>query len=325
MSRTLIPALLLFLATPNPAPAQSGQDDPRTWLEEMSQAMQSLNYDGTFVYLHDGKLETMRVIHRADEGGERERLIALTGVPREVLRDDHSVTCIFPDQKTVMVDKSLPRKPFPASLPPDLAALQSFYEFRLMGDDRIMDRDAKIVAIYPRDEYRYGYRLWIDKADKVLLKFDLIDPHGNALEQTMFTQLDLPAQISDEALEPGISGEGYTWLGDVRRASSDTAAAAASSWQLAWLPQGFMLTHHNRHQMPVRHGSAEHMVYSDGLATVSVFFEKLAPGKEILQGISKLGTVNAMGGVVDGFHATVVGEVPAITVERIGEGISRRR
>ena len=325
VSRTLIPAVLLLLTTSTPAPAQSDTTDPRTWLEEMSQAMQSLNYDGTFVYLHDGKLETMRVIHRADEDGERERLIALTGVPREVLRDDNSVTCILPDQKTVMVDKSLPRKPFPTSLPRDLAALQANYEFRLGGDDRITGRDAKIIEIYPRDQYRYGYRLWIEKANRVLLKLDLIDPHGKALEQTMFTHLELPARISDKALEPGISGEGYTWHGDVRRASSDTTPADRSNWQLGWLPRGFMLTHHNRHQMPVRRGSAEHMVYSDGLATVSVYFEKLVPGTEILQGVSNMGTVNAMGGVVDGFHATVVGEVPAITVEQIGKGIGLLR
>jgi sigma-E factor negative regulatory protein RseB len=325
VSRRLNRALLLLLAISNPASAQSDTDDPRTWLEAMSQAMQSLNYDGTFVYLHDGKLETMRVIHRADQDGERERLIALTGVPREVLRDDNSVTCILPDQKTVMVDKSLPRKPFPASLPRDLAALQSNYDFRLAGDDRITGRDTRIIEIYPRDEYRYGYRLWIDKAYKVLLKFDLIDPHGKALEQTMFTRLDLPTRISDKALEAGISGEGYTWHGDVRRASSDATPADGTDWKLDWLPRGFMLTHHNRHQMPVRRGSAEHMVYSDGLATVSVYFEKLLPGKEILQGVSNMGTVNAMGGVVDGFHATVVGEVPAVTVEEIGKGISLRR
>ena len=77
------------------------QESARQWLNEMSSAMQALDYDGTFVYLHDNKLETMRIIHQVTEGGEKERLVSLTGSPREVLRDDRVVTCIMPDSKSV--------------------------------------------------------------------------------------------------------------------------------------------------------------------------------------------------------------------------------
>lgn len=319
---TLAGVLLLAAAYSLPAGAQS--DDPRVWLEEMSQAMQNLNYDGTFVYLHDGMLEAMRIIHRADDDGEHERLIALTGVPREVLRDNSTVTCILPDQKSVMVDKSLPRKPFPANLPQDLDSLQDSYEFRLGDAGRVSGRDARIIEILPRDRYRYGYRLWISERHKMLLKFDLIDPEGNALEQTMFTQLKLPEEIPDKALEAGVSGDGYTWYGDVRREKPADVSAGNSPWGLRWVPSGFMLMHHNRHQMPGESGDAEHMVYSDGLATVSVYFEKVTAGKEILRGVSSMGAVNAVGGVINGFHATVVGEVPVVTVEQMARNIRLR-
>jgi len=312
---------LLLLALTQSSALNAETDDPRVWLEQMSQAMQRLNYDGTFVYLHDGMLEAMRVIHRADDAGEHERLIALTGVPREVLRDNSTVTCILPDQKSVMVDKSLPRKPFPANLPRDLAALKDSYEFRFDGAGRVSGRDARIIEILPRDRYRYGYRLWIGEDKKMLLKFDLVDSQGQALEQTMFTWLKLPDRIPDKALEAGISGDGYTWYGDVRREDAAIVASDKSRWGLGWVPSGFMLMHHNRHQMPGESGDAEHLVYSDGLATVSVYFEKVTAGKEILRGVSRMGAVNAMGGVINGFHATVVGEVPVVTVEQIASNI----
>lgn len=312
---------LLLLALTQSSALNAETDDPRVWLEQMSQAMQRLNYDGTFVYLHDGTLEAMRVIHRADDAGEHERLIALTGVPREVLRDNSTVTCILPDQKSVMVDKSLPRKPFPANLPRDLAALKDSYEFRFDGAGRVSGRDARIIEILPRDRYRYGYRLWIGEDKKMLLKFDLVDSQGQALEQTMFTWLKLPDRIPDKALEAGISGDGYTWYGDVRREDAAIVASDKSRWGLGWVPSGFMLMHHNRHQMPGESGDAEHLVYSDGLATVSVYFEKVTAGKEILRGVSRMGAVNAMGGVINGFHTTVVGEVPVVTVEQIASNI----
>jgi len=106
--------------------AVSGQlqadETARQWLDDMSAALESLDYDGTFVYLHDNKLETMRVIHRVDEGGLRERLVSLTGSAREVIRDDKSVTCIMPDNKSVMIGQSRPRQPYHV-VPKDLDSL----------------------------------------------------------------------------------------------------------------------------------------------------------------------------------------------------------
>jgi sigma-E factor negative regulatory protein RseB len=108
-------ATLLLVATGH----ASAQDSARQWLDEMSSALQTLDYDGTFVYLHDGKLDAMRIIHQVSDGGQRERLVSLTGSAREVLRDDKAVTCIKPDNKSVMIGKSRPRPPFPV-LPRDL-------------------------------------------------------------------------------------------------------------------------------------------------------------------------------------------------------------
>ena len=95
------------------------------WLHDMSAALKTLDYDGVFVYQHDGKLDVMRIIHRVDDGGQRERLVSLTGSAREVLRDDRSVTCIMPDNRSVMIGPSRPPQPFPV-VPDDLDARGEF-------------------------------------------------------------------------------------------------------------------------------------------------------------------------------------------------------
>ncbi|MGD2055826.1 MAG: sigma-E factor regulatory protein RseB domain-containing protein, partial [Gammaproteobacteria bacterium] len=176
--------LVLLLAATGPLYAQ----EARQWLDEMSGALQTLDYDGTFVYLHDGKLEAMRIIHQVDDEGEKERLISLTGSAREVVRDNETVTCIMSDSKSVMVGQSRPRQPFPV-VPRDVDSLFAYYRIEALGADRIAGNMAQVIAITPRDAYRYGYRFWIDKDSKMLLKSDLNDANGRPIEQVMFTRM----------------------------------------------------------------------------------------------------------------------------------------
>jgi sigma-E factor negative regulatory protein RseB len=86
-------------------------------------------------------------------------------------------------------------------------------------------------------------------------------------------------------------------------------------WQPAKLPPGFQLASHNR--KTGSEGVYEHMVYSDGLAAVSVYVEQQGAGPAIRQGVSQLGTNNAYTRNLGELQITVIGEVPAITVKSI--------
>ncbi len=302
----------------------AASDDVRDWLQQMSQAAQGLNYRGTFVYLHNGQLEAMRVIHGVVDGAEQERLVALTGEAREVIRDQERVTCILPKSKAVMVDRSIPRKPFPAALPRDLADLDDNYEFLAMGEDRVSGLPSRIVVIKPRDHYRYGYRLWLERDSSLLLRSDLVDADGTPIEQMMFTELQVLDELDTAELKPMLTGEDYTWFGHQEKTPVKTAPAGPAGWQVGWLPGGFMLTHHNRHAMPSDAAEVEHMVYSDGLATVSIYIEPANPDKAGLAGSSRMGAVNALGVRLGDHQITVVGEVPRSTVEQIGKSVQRR-
>lgn len=295
-------------------------DEVRDWLHDMSEAAQNLNYRGTFVYLHGGQMGAMRIFHRATAEGEQERLVALTGEAREVLRDQEHVTCILPKSKSVMVDRSVPRKPFPATLPRDLGALDDNYEFVALGEDRMSGLPSRQVEIRPRDAYRYGYRLWLEQDSKLLLRSDLVDADGRPVEQMMFTDVEILDRLDDQDLEPMLRGEDYARVGHQNGGEEPASEEPASGgdWAAAWLPPGFMLAQRSRHPMPSDLAEVEHLVFTDGLATVSVYVEPDAPDKDVLQGHSNMGAVNAHGSRSGDYRITVVGEVPRVTVERIG-------
>ncbi len=310
------------------------------WLAAMSEAVQNLNYKGIFVYAHGDQLEAMRIYHANDGDGEHERLVSLNGAPREVLRDHEHLTCILPDKEAVMVEKSRPRKYLPEALLGDLGALEPHYRFELGGTDRMAGRPARVVMVSPRDAYRYGYRLWLDQEHAMILKSDLVDHRGRAIEQVMFVDLQVVPKLDPRKLAPAISGEGYRWfrseIGDgeaapgqgpgEERAEERGAAGTGhhSQWVVTRAPPGFVLRMSTHHPLPIGPAPVEHLVLSDGLASVSVFIERAMDEADALTGVSSMGAVNAYGRRLAGYQVTVVGEVPQATVVMIGKSIVYR-
>ncbi|NHZ69829.1 MAG: hypothetical protein GWP20_01175, partial [Thermotogales bacterium] len=87
------------------------------------------------------------------------------------------------------------------------------------------------------------------------------------------------------------------------------------------VPDGFMLTDHNWHQLSAHEAGVEHWVYSDGLASVSIYIEKSQKEHDVYSGRSHRGALNAFGTMVADHYVTVVGEVPHQTVEMIGKSV----
>ncbi len=311
---------LLVLLQPGFANAQnkSGQS-ARTLINDMSNAVRSLNYDGVFIYQRGGQMNTLRLIHRVDENGESERLVSLTGSAREVIRDNQSVTCIFPDDKTVVVEKSRPRELFYSQLPASTDKLAENYDFSVVGEDRIAGRLSWIVSIKPRDGYRYGYQFWIDQQNKMLLKSELRNQTGLLLEQIMFTRLDILDTVPDELLKSAVVDAGFKHYNNT--AGGKELIRQTDKWQVTWMPSGF--TKNNDGTAPLTNGKkpVDHMVYSDGLAMVSIFIEKIDSSLKISSGLSKMGGVNTYAKVANGYQVTAVGEVPQATVQRMANSV----
>jgi sigma-E factor negative regulatory protein RseB len=220
-----------------------------------------------------------------------------------------------------MVGQSRPRQPFPV-VPDDLESLSRYYQLQEAGDDRIAGYMARVITITPRDRFRYGYRFWIDTGNYMLLKSDLTGVDGKAIEQVMFTRLNVGDRLPVDALQPSLTGDGYNWT----RQGTDNRAPAAEAELPAWivkqLPAGFERTDFQRKRMRKEGARAEHQVFSDGLATMSVYIEKLDTDSEAFQGLSSMGAMNAFGAVVDGHQVTVVGEVPQATVQMVARSVT---
>lgn len=329
---SILPSLLLCaLATfanvvPVVALAAAHDDDAmraQRLLERVSQAAAELNYDGTFVYRNGDWMESMRIIHRAAGPGGRgaqARMLSLSGAAREVIRDDNRVTCILADSESVQISKSKPRAVSGFSVFNPRGDFQQHYSLSTAAGERVADRDTRQVNVMPKDEYRYGYRLSVDTDSGLLLKSELLNLHGKPLEQIIYTTLTLPKSIPDELLKPGISGQGFTWnIRDAPRAPD-----RESTWAVNWLPAGFAMQDRATDPAALGRMPVEHLVYTDGLASVSVFIEHLKAAGDGLEGISGMGAVNAFGIMLDGFQVTAVGEVPEATVERIARSVVKR-
>ena len=313
----------LILSSPLPAEADDSSMAAKQLINGMSRASKELNYDGIFVYRRGNHMDTLRLIHKYDGQGERERMVSLTGAAREVIRDGESVTCIFPDNQEVMVERGMPKKFLVAQLPEPIETIAAYYNFSIAGKDRVAGRPAWIVNIVPRDDYRFGYQLWIDEETNLLVRSELKDGSGWPVEQILFTQLVVLSEIPDDLLKPAISGKGYTWYNSTvgTRVQTETG----SKWAVRVLPDGFSKSEHEKRSMMAGSAPVEHMVYTDGLAMVSVFVEKIDHEPERIKSASRIGGVNTYAIYTNGYQITAVGEVPLKTVRLIASSVVQDR
>jgi sigma-E factor negative regulatory protein RseB len=314
--------VLAFASAAAGAGAPPG-DDPFAWLERMRDASRALNYEGVFVYRHDGEIETLRVIHRVTENGEQERLTSLNGARREVLRDRHRVTCILSDNRSVLVDESRSRGLFASALRQSDDRLRGQYRLSLAGQERVAGRLTREIRIEPADAFRYGYRLWLDEQTGLPLKSQLVDESGSTLEEFLFTTINLPDSIPDTMLEPEVSGEGFDWH-TTTRGTGDDPTRKRSDLLVGWVPPGFVKTADTREPLSGGHQPTEHVVFTDGLAAFSVYLERVDAVKAPFEGLSQMGAITAFGMRLGEHQVTVIGEVPKATVDRVGRSVQRR-
>lgn len=295
----------------------------QAWLEKMHHATHMVNYDGTFVYGQNNQLSSMRIIHSVDKHGEKERLVSLDGSGREVIRDNQTVKCILPDSKTVVVEKSRPQTQFPPTFPMRIDNLVEQYVFSLGAKERVAGQLAQKITISPKDKLRYGHQLWVDNKTGLLLKSYLIDEHGQPVEQFMFTHITFLDKVPASLLEPTISGKEFTWY-EAEEDPANNGKREINNWQVTHLPTGFRQDMQRVHNVSHSKMPVNHLVFSDGLTSISVFIQADDASEKNLIGSTRMGAVNAHGSVVSGHHITVVGEVPHAAVKMIGESIRLR-
>jgi sigma-E factor negative regulatory protein RseB len=292
------------------------QSDALGWLRKIQDATRNLSYSGTFVYQHGARSETSRITRLAS--ADTERLEVLDGMPRELVRTRDTVRCYLPESHVVKVERRTADRNFPALLPGEVNTLLGNYDISLGEVRRIGGFECQGVLLAPKDNLRYGYRLWADTASGMLVRATTVDAAGNQIEQFTFTQLAI-GRVTPDMVKPRHAANNWR--------VEDTSAAPAhlAGWSLnADLP-GF----HKVVELTRRMGESKpvgQLVFSDGLAAVSVFIEPLAPQREPLRpGLASLGAIHIYTREVANHMVTVVGEAPAASVQRIANAVQYRR
>lgn len=311
-------------------------EEPGKWLERMNHALTSRNYDGTFAHWQGGRVEMLRIIHRVQNGLVSERLVSLDGSGREFIRTGSNLACYLPDKRTVLVESRPPEESLLSGFPTINDQTASFYDIKevthtnLLGKEvttmRLLGRATHFITVTPKDAYRYGYRLWIDESTAMPLKTQLCDAHGHVIEQVVFASLALASRIPDSAFKPDVSTEGFQWLRSDTGPSAAQVAGDPVVWSALKLPPGFKMTLRKAQTMPGSTSPVDHLVFTDGLASVSVFVETTsqAPatsGEPPEDESANVGSSSAFSTVIDGHKVTAVGEVPPETVRFIANSV----
>ncbi len=280
--------------------------DAGQWLRGMADAVDQQSYSGAFVYERSGSFSTHHIWHRADEDGVSERLLRADGDPQEWVRRDGRLQCA-----TSFATVSDWQATAPQEIDP--ARLERWYAFEVLGGTRVADRPATVVALKPRDPFRYAYELYLDEDTGLLLKSLLINERNVLLERFQFVDVDF-SELSDAALEAGsrcLSLE----------AAQPEKLVDDSGWLPGWLPPGYSAGESMVRALSAGEPPVMTQVYSDGLARFTVFVEPLSEERLADNLAAQLGPTVAISRrlQVQGqdYLATIVGEIPPATAERI--------
>ena len=315
--RLLAAAAGLCLALPAWADAPA---DALQWLGRVAEAARKLTYSGTFIYQSGARTETSRITHLVEAGDELERLEVLDGSPREVLRFNDEVKCFLTESRLLIIERrGSSRQAFPALLPASLAGLTEHYTIRKGTTSRVAGFDSQLIIIEPKDDLRYGHHFWVDSRSGLLLKAGLIGERGDALETFTFTELHIGGPVDRKALRHGPDIAGSDWkVLNVR-----TTQGEDGQWLFRTQLPGFRKVLAMRRQVRPDMPEMTHLLFSDGLAAVSVFIEPLA-GSKPETGLFAMGTINIYKRIVGDHLLVVMGDLPPLSLKMLAEGMEAK-
>lgn len=295
--------------------------EARTVLDRMARAFRELNYDLSFVYIRDNQVEPMRYIHSFENGRERSRLVHLNGPSREIIREDDSVMAYFAESKPVMIDKA-DSGLFTRKLLDDLTRVKDSYHLSLGESARIAGRETQQLLIVSPSNERYGYRIWVDNKSGLLVRSELISDNSRIVEQWQVVSLDVVNKIPDSSLQVGFdvnAASGVRVLPASLTATDDTAV----EWQVGWLPTGFMLRSHQTQQRSADDSVVHHLLFSDGVAAISVYVSKTPEGIAAAERIWRRGGMTIVETADRERRITVVGDIPSNTAKKIALSVRK--
>ena len=330
LERLLVSWLLaiLGLGVPGLAVAQvvSADTPLNAWLMRVHQAARQSVYTGTFVVSSSGGMASARIWHVCDGAQQLERVESLSGTPRAIFRHNDQVVTFFPQSRIAVAEVRESLGLFPNLLKSNDSSIGDFYQLKPLGNERIAGFESDIFLLVPKDQLRYGYRVWSEKKTGLIVQLQTLDVNSKILEQSAFSELQLGAVVNVAKLTRSGNTDGYR----IVRPDLQKTTADAQGWTLQRPVEGFKSM--GCYQRPVQPGSEGNAqgtmqwVFSDGIATVSLFVEAFDVRRHAREGATDMGgATHTLARRIDNWWATAVGEVPLATLAAFAQALERKK
>jgi sigma-E factor negative regulatory protein RseB len=279
-------------------------DSGRELLNRMTHSHRELNYRAIVTYQLGDQLSSYRITHIVKNGKEFEALESLDGDHHDLIHHGHDVSCVHPGPQLIRLVN-----------PDEDQGFYRYYDVDVEGEDRVAGRDTVTLSIKPRDVYRLGYQLSLDKETGLLLRSDIVNQQGKVLERFQYVMLDLNIPNNELVVDGAIE------VKHTPTALDGPAVSRVQLWRPNWIPAGFT-------QLEDTGDDGGAITYTDGLAVMSVFVAPLTKADVSAASVTEGGM--RQGASVSytvafpesGMFATVVGEVPMLTAKQVAKSLS---
>ena len=339
LSRALVPLALACaaiagvpaaLAQSRPVAASSQPNEMRAWLLRIHDAASRRNFQGTFVVSGGGGVANARISHFHEGANQYERIESLDGRQRKVFRHNDVVHTLWPASKVAMIEQRGQLSSFPALLQAGDDSLAEWYEVQREGPDRVAGHETDVLVVKPRDNARYGYRLWADRASGLLLRADVIGERGEVLETAAFSEVSIGVRAQAESIVQAMKKlDGYR----IVRPALTPTRLEDEGWSMRTATPGFKFVSCVRRQMEMPGEAAAdpnaapvlQTIYSDGLTYVSVFIERYRADRHTEPVFVSLGATVTFGRRQGDWWITVVGDTPPSTLKTFAAALERKK
>ena len=330
LALTLVGVLSSFLPLAA-AQAQAAVEskEVRSWLMRIHEAASHRNFQGTFIVSAGGAVSSARIAHYCEGANQFERIDSLDGQTRHVFRHNDVVHTLWPQAHVALVEQRDLLTSFPALLQVGDDRIADFYEMRPQGMERVAGHEASVLMLQPRDVYRFGYRLWAEKASGLLLRADVLGEHGEILESSAFSDVSINVRSQPDAvLQPMRKLDGYKIL----KPSFVATKLETEGWSLRQSVPGFRQVNCIKRPLDGAQDSpsaaspqAVQTIFSDGLTYVSVFIEPFNQERHTKAMLTSMGATQTLMRRQGEYWITVVGDVPAATLKAFASALERKK
>ena len=319
---------------------QTGSKSINDWLVRIHDASRRRAYTGTFVVSVGADMASARIWHVCDGDQQMERVESLTGTPRSTFRHNNNVVTFFPETKVARSEQREALGVFPNFLKSNDSAIAEFYTLKTLESERVAGVEADVAQLIAKDALRYSYRIWTERKSGLVVKLQTLDLTGRVIEQAAFSELNLEAPVKMERLAAMMNNTAGHKLEQVAMVKT---TALAQGWALQRSVPGFASM--NCFKRPAQlaattnsvaqqdAGKADKVdnsgtiqwIFSDGLATVSLFVEPYDRKRHSQEGVWSMGATQTLAKRMDDWWLTAVGEVPSTTLKVFAQQLERRK